>query len=330
VTTMPTGNINASHFDASAALDLYEQMWTIRLFENMALDLFKKGLVRGTVHPSLGQEAIAVGVCSLLRPSDYVLSTYRGHGHCIAKGADLVRMAAELLGRIDGYCKGKGGSMHICDPAIGFLGANGIVGAGLPIAGGAALSQQLQGSDGVSVCFFGDGASNQGVFHETANMAAIWKLPLIFVCENNGYGLSASTETACSVKDIASRAAGYGFPGESVDGNDLPAVIDATARAVKRARSGHGPTLLEFKTYRWERHSVLSRMCHANSSDATAWIDHDPIPLFLDWLKQNHQITTADDDRVRERASQRIEDAAALALRSAITPLEEATTDVYE
>jgi len=240
---------------------LYEQMWLIRTFEEQALDLFKKSFVRGTVHPSIGQEAIAVGITAALRKSDYVLSTYRGHGHCSAKGADLRRMMGELLGKCDGYCKGKGGSMHICDPEVGFLGANGIVGAGMPIAGGVALKLQLDSRDDVVVCFFGDGASNQGVFHETANMAAIWKLPLIFVCENNGYGLSMPAFRACSVPDLSTRAVGHGFPGITVDGNDLPEVVAASQQAVRRARSGEGPTFIECKTHRWEKHSALARMC---------------------------------------------------------------------
>jgi len=314
---------------AAKELSLYEQLWIIRLFEEQALELFKKGLIRGTVHPSIGQEAIAVGVCGALRRSDSVLSTYRGHGHCIAKGAHVGRMMAELLARSDGYCKGKGGSMHICDPDIGYLGANGIVGAGIPIAGGVALAMRLQGRDDVAVCFFGDGASNQGVFHETANMAAIWKLPLILVCENNGYGLSMPVTASCSVKDIASRAAGYGMPGWSIDGNDLTAVIDAAEKAIRHARSGSGPSLIECKTFRWERHSALSRTYHHDPADATSWQRHDPLPHYRNWLVSRRYLDEAADATIQRRASQRILEAVEFALQSKDASHAEAISDVY-
>ncbi|MCC6423914.1 MAG: thiamine pyrophosphate-dependent dehydrogenase E1 component subunit alpha [Phycisphaerales bacterium] len=315
---------------AASALSLYEQMWLIRLFEEQALDLFRRGLIRGTVHPSIGQEAIAVGVCSVLRSSDGVLSTYRGHGHCIAKGADVRRMMAELMARRDGYCKGKGGSMHLCDPDIGYLGANGIVGAGMPIAGGVALSMRLQSRDDVAVCFFGDGASNQGVFHETANMAAIWKLPLVLVCENNGYGLSVPTSYACSITDIARRAGGYGFPGWSVDGNDLPAVLEITKTAVARARAGEGPGLIECKTYRWERHSALSRTYHVDPTDATNWSRHDPIERFGKWLVQKGWLDEPIDNQTRQRAAQIVSEAVEFATGSDEAPSLEALSDVYD
>jgi pyruvate dehydrogenase E1 component alpha subunit len=314
---------------AANGLSLYEQMWVIRLFEEQALELFRRGLIRGTVHPSIGQEAIAVGICSVLRTSDSVLSTYRGHGHCIAKGAHLGRMMAELLARSDGYCKGKGGSMHICDPNIGYLGANGIVGAGMPIAGGVALSMQLQGRDDAAVCFFGDGASNQGVFHETANMAAIWQLPLVLVCENNGYGLSMPTSKACSVKDIACRAEAYGFPGWSVDGNDLPAVAEAAKTAIERARANQGPSLIECKTFRWERHSALSRTYHLDPADATSWSRQDPLPRYREWLMRTGELDEAADGQIQKRANQRIQEAVEFALQSNDAPEKEALSDVY-
>lgn len=322
-------SIPAASLTPRLSEELYEQMYLIRIFEEQSLDLFKKSLVRGTVHPSIGQEAIAVGVTAALRKSDFVMSTYRGHGHCIAKGADLSRMMGELLGKQKGYCKGKGGSMHICDPAIGFLGANGIVGAGMPIAGGVALKLRLDHRDDVVVCFFGDGASNQGVFHETANMAAIWKLPLIFVCENNGYGLSTPTFRACSVVDLALRATGHGFPGVTVDGNDLPAVYDAAISAVARARAGEGPTFIECKTHRWERHSALARLCHADESDANAWSRHDPIVRFEKWLIDNGVLDSPKAEAIKRRAQQRVQDAIETAMRWDESLVEEAHTDVY-
>jgi pyruvate dehydrogenase E1 component alpha subunit len=312
------------------ALLLYEQMWMIRLFEEQAIDLFRRGLIRGTVHPSIGQEAIAVGITSELRPSDGVLSTYQGHGHFIAKGGDLRKMMAELMARRDGYCKGKGGSMHLCDPGIGFLGANGIVGAGMPIAGGVALSMRLRGRDDVAVCFFGDGASNQGVFHETANMAAIWKLPLIMVCENNGYGLSVPTSYSCSVQDIACRAGGYGFPGWSVDGNDLPAVVEIAKTAIVRARAGEGPSLIECKTHRWERHSAISRPFHADPDDATSWSRHDPIVRYGKWLSDKGWLNESDDARIRQQAAGQVNEAVDFAMASAEASPQEALSDVYD
>lgn len=310
------------------ALSLYEQMWTIRIFEQQAVELFRRGLIRGTVHPSIGQEAIAAGVCSALRHDDYILSTYRGHGHCIAKGGHLGRMMAELLARFDGYCKGKGGSMHLCDPDIGYLGANGIVGAGIPLAGGVALSMKLQQRDQVAVCFFGDGASNQGVFHESANMASIWKLPVVFICENNGYGLSMPASAACSVKDIASRASSYGFPGWSIDGNDCMAVVQAAERAVARARAGDGPSLIECKTHRWEKHSALSRPYHADPQDATLWSRHDPIERLRKDLMAMKLLDAAADEQIQRRARQRIAQAVDFAIQSEEAPQQEALSDV--
>lgn len=310
-------------------LSLYEQMWTIRIFEQQAVELFRRGLIRGTVHPSIGQEAIAAGVCSALRKDDYVLSTYRGHGHCLAKGGHLGRMMAELLARFDGYCKGKGGSMHLCDPDIGYLGANGIVGAGLPLAGGVALSIKLRQQDQVAVCFFGDGASNQGVFHESANMASIWKLPVVFICENNGYGLSMPASAACSVKDIAGRASSYDFPGWTIDGNDCMAVALAARRAVDRARAGVGPSLIECKTFRWEKHSALSRPYHADPEDATLWSRHDPIERMRKDLVAKKKLDAAADEQIQRRAHQQVAQAVDFAIQSEEAPQTEALSDVF-
>src|SRR5438552_16460202 len=223
-------------------VEMYRQMMLIRHFEELALKLRQEGLIHGVVHSYSGQEAIAVGVCAHLRRTDRIVSNHRGHGHCIAKGADIKRMMAELFGRRDGYCKGKGGSMHIADFDVGMLGANGIVGAGLPIAAGAAVAAQLAGSDAVAVGFFGDGATGEGPFHESLNVASLLKLPVVWVCENNQYAAGTPIGAGLSAGNIADFAAGYGMPGYIVDGNDVLAVFAATQEAVQRARAGLGPT----------------------------------------------------------------------------------------
>jgi TPP-dependent pyruvate/acetoin dehydrogenase alpha subunit len=231
-------------------------MILIREFDELAIKLRFAGKIYGTVHPYVGQEAIAVGVCANLTHADRVTSTHRGHGHCIAKGADIKRMMAELFGRVDGYCKGKGGSMHIADFSIGMLGANGIVGGGLPIATGAALAAQLEGKGNVAVCFFGDGAVAEGEFHEALNISSVWALPIVFVCENNQYAANNAYRVQHRAPDLAAHAAAYHMPGLSIDGNDLLAVHDTVRTAVDRARAGEGPTLIECKTYRWYFHAM--------------------------------------------------------------------------
>ena len=236
---------------APAALrEALKKMYLIRRFEEGAEDSYTRGLIHGTMHLSIGQEASAMATCMELTDQDKITSTHRGHGHCIAKGADVGRMFAEFFGKETGYCHGRGGSMHIADIKTGNLGANGIVGGGLPIAVGAALSAKRLGKSDVTVCFFGDGANNEGAFHEALNMAAVWKLPVVFVCENNKYGMSTSTERSTAVKNIADRAVAYAMPGVTVDGNDFSAVAEAVHDAVVRARAGAGPSLVENLTYR--------------------------------------------------------------------------------
>src|SRR5271155_3121970 len=236
--------------------EVYRSMQRIRQFESKARDLAMANEIPGFVLVSIGEEASAVGVCSALRDTDRITSTHRGHGHLIAKGGTLKQMMAELYGKRTGYCKGKGGSMHIVDFSLGILGANGIVGGGIPIATGSALAASITGRDDVTVCFFGDGASNEGTFHESLNLAAIWKLPVIYVCKNNGFGEFTPTAAVTAVKDIAVRAKSYDIPGYVVDGNDVFEVYRYTSEAVARARRAEGPTLLECKTYRWEGHVV--------------------------------------------------------------------------
>src|SRR4051794_21486382 len=239
------------------SLTYYHRMVMIRAFEQRALELFGQGLITGSTHLCIAQEATSLGVCAALRPDDLVLATYRGHGIALAKGSDPKHIMAELLTRTTGCCQGRGGSMHICDVKNGFLGTNAIVAAHIPIAGGVALSAKLRKTGQVVLCFFGDGASCEGEFFETLNMASLWKIPLVLICENNGYAISVPTRLSQSTPDVADRARGFGMPGVIVDGNDLFAVRDVTSDAVQRAREGGGPTLIEAKTIRWERHSAF-------------------------------------------------------------------------
>ena len=283
-------------------------MWRIRRFEEAVDDLFARGLMHGTMHLSIGQEASATGVCAALADGDLIASTHRGHGHCIAKGADLVPMMAELLAKDTGYCRGRGGSMHIADVSKGNLGANGIVGGGIPIAVGSALAQKLRGTGAVVVCFFGDGATNEGAFHEAANLAAIWQLPVLLVCENNKYGMSFSTEKSMHVATVAERAAAYGMPGVRVDGNDVEAVHAAAREAVDRARSGGGPTLLEAVTYRWKGHSKSDKNLYRTREEIDEWRADDPIADFERRVLEAGSLTQAEVDAVREQARDEVRD----------------------
>lgn len=279
-------------------LAMYRTMRRIRCFEERVRDLSIANEIPGFVHVSIGEEASATGVGAALRLTDRITSTHRGHGHLIAKGARLDRMMAEIFGRRCGYCKGKGGSMHIADFALGILGANGIVGAGLPIATGSALAAVIQGRDDVTVSFFGDGAANEGAFHESLNLAAIWKLPVVFACENNGFGEFTPAQTVTSVADIAVRAQAYGIPGQIVDGNDVVAVHQAAAEAVARARRGEGPTLIECKTYRWEghvvgEHAMIGTGQYRERAEIEQWRARCPIARMEKWLTERG-LATAD------------------------------------
>jgi len=268
-------------------------------------DLFARGLMHGTMHLSIGQEASATGSCLALRPDDAITSTHRGHGHCVAKGADLTRMMAELLAKETGYCRGRGGSMHIADVATGNLGANGIVAGGIPIAAGAALAYQLRGEDRVVACFFGDGAANEGAFHEAVNLAAIWKLPVVFICENNKYGMSFSTEKSFAIENIADRAAGYGIPGVTCDGNDVVEVFETVDAAVRRARAGEGPTLVENVTYRWKGHSKSDKNLYRTREEIAEWRDRDPILRFEERVRESGLLS---DEEITAARSQAMED----------------------
>ena len=284
-------------------------MWTVRRFEEAVDDLFARGLMHGTMHLSIGQEAAATGACAALRPGDAITSTHRGHGHCIAQGADLTRMMAELLAKETGYCRGRGGSMHIADVATGNLGANGIVAGGIPIAVGAALARRMRGEDSVVLSFFGDGAANEGAFHEALNLAAIWKLPVVLVCENNKYGMSFSTEKAFAIAHIAERAAGYGMPGVTVEGNDVEAVHAAVGEAVARARSGEGPTLVEAETYRWKGHSKSDKNLYRTRDEIASWRERDPCVHFEKTVLERGTLDQATVDGIREKARDAVRDA---------------------
>ncbi|QNN53862.1 thiamine pyrophosphate-dependent dehydrogenase E1 component subunit alpha [Nocardioides mesophilus] len=289
--------------DAATATSTLETMWLIRRFEEAVDDLFARGLMHGTMHLSIGQEASATGTCFALRDDDAITSTHRGHGHCIAKGADLERMMAELLAKETGYCRGRGGSMHIADVATGNLGANGIVAGGIPIAAGAALGYRMQGLDRVVVSFFGDGAANEGAFHEAVNLAAIWKLPVVFLCENNKYGMSFSTEKSFAIENISERALGYGIPGVTVDGNDVEVVHATVSEAVDRARSGGGPTLVEAVTYRWKGHSKSDKNLYRTKEEIAQWRERDPILRFEAVVLERGVLDQAAVEEIRARAT---------------------------
>ena len=309
--------------------DMYVKMRRIRDFESTAAKLFAEGKIPGFVHLYLGEEAIAPAVCECLRDDDFITSTHRGHGHIIAKGGDLNLMMAELFGRETGYCKGKGGSMHIADRDKGILGANGIVGAGHCIACGAGLSAKLRGTDQVCVCFFGDGSTNQGTFHESLNMASIWKLPIIFVCENNHYGISMSQDRHQAIKDVADRGAAYNIPGIAVDGNDPMAVYEAASEAVARARAGKGPTLLECKTYRQHGHFEGDPAIYKPKEEQAAWMEKDPMPRFAKFLVDNGVCTEEEVKAMDDQVAKEIEDSIAFADAQPIPSLDSAVVDVY-
>ncbi len=309
--------------------DALRKMHLIRLFEEGAEQAYMRGLIHGTMHLSIGQEASAVGICAALTDADYITSTHRGHGHCIAKGADLGRMFAEFFGKETGYCGGRGGSMHIADVAKGNLGANGIVGGGIPIAVGAALTAKRQKTGRVVVTFFGDGANNEGAFHEALNMAAVWKLPVVFVCENNRYGMSTSTERSTAVRNVADRAAAYAMPGLIVDGNSFAAVAQASFDAVERARRGGVPTLIESKTYRIRGHSRSDRNRYRTKEEIEEWRGRDPILAFEKDLLDLGLMTHADTDALRQDAEKVIEAAIAFAAASPAPAASELTRFVY-
>lgn len=314
---------------AEMQVEMLRRMQLIRAFDSMLPDLYTRQLIRGSSHAAIGQEAVAVGACAALATEDYITSTHRGHGHTIAKGGDVKRMMAELLGREDGYCRGKGGSMHIADFSIGMLGANGIVGGGFGLAGGAALSAQLRGSGQVALCFFGDGAVNQGAFHEVSNLSAIWKLPLILLCENNQFAMSARVEQMVSVRDLTRRAEAYGFPGVGVDGMDVMAVHDAVAGARTRARLDEGPTLIVATCYRFVGHFSGDTQRYRTRDEIQPWLERDPIGIHQRRLVDSGVLTADAADELDQEAKRAVEAALEFAVASPWPAAAEAWEDLY-
>jgi len=324
--------VKASDVPKEKLLSMYRVMNTIRGFEEKMAELFFTGQIPGFVHSSVGQEAVPTGVCAALEVTDYITSTHRGHGHLLAKGCKLEPMMAEIFGKRSGYCKGKGGSMHIVSYELGILGANGIVGAGIPIATGAALASRMKGETRVAVSFFGDGASNEGTFHESLNLAAVWKLPAVFVCENNGYGEFTPASESTSVADIAVRAQAYGIPGRTVDGNDVLAVYEAALEFVERARRGEGPALLEAKTYRWEGHVVGEQAFmpeYRDAEEVERAKENCPILKFGRVLLEAGVVAESELESVRNEAQNEIEQAVQHAQEAELPSTDEAMTDLF-
>lgn len=316
-------------YEKDFLLQLYGGMVRVRRFEEKAADCFTKGMLAGNIHLCIGQEASVVGSNAALRPTDFITSTHRGHGHLLGKGADSKKMMAELFGKATGYCGGKGGSMHAADVSLGILGANGIVGAGIPIAAGSAMASKIQGTDEVTLCFFGDGASNQGTFHESINMAAAWKLPVVFLCENNHYGVSTEIHRVTNTDSIAVRAKAYDIPGVTVDGSDVLAVYEAVKKAVEHARSGKGPYLVENVVYRWQGHYCGDPAAYRPKEYLEEAHEHDPIANFRKKLLADGTATEAELDAVEQAMADEIEAAYEFADSSPYPDISEAFTDVY-
>jgi pyruvate dehydrogenase E1 component alpha subunit len=295
---------------------IYKTMNEIRKFEEMAVRLFEQNKLRGSVHLYIGEEAIAATVCSLLSDKDYITSTHRGHGHGIAKSGDLKKAMAELMGKETGFCKGRGGSMHIADLSKGNLGANAIVGGGIPIAVGGAFAQKYKGTDNITVAFFGDGASNQGTFHESINLASVWKLPVVFVCENNQFAISVPVSESTSVKDISIRSMGYDIPGVTVDGNNVLEINEAMEKAAERARKGEGPTLIECKTYRWRGHWTGDPEVYRTREDVAAWMEKCPIKRLMVYMVENEIAAPEELEKIEEDAAKAVDEATEFALSS--------------
>lgn len=308
-------------------VEMLRRMQLVRAFDSRLPELYTAGLIRGSSHAALGQEAVAVGASAALAADDYVTSTHRGHGHTIAKGGSVDRMMCELLGREDGYCRGKGGSMHIADFSIGMLGANGIVGGGIGIAAGAALSASMRESSQVALCFFGDGAINQGVFHEASNIAAIWKLPLVLLCENNQFAMSARA-SQMSAGELSARAVGYGIPGCDVDGMDVLAVYAAARDAVERARAGAGPSLVVATCYRYEGHFSGDLMRYRAAAEAEEWVARDPVRAFAQRLVEDGVLTEQDVAAGAAAAEETVSGAVGYARAQPFPPIEAASEDL--
>lgn len=310
--------------------EFYRTMYKIRIFETRIEEFSLKGEIPGFVHLYIGEEAIATGVCANLTYKDYIQSTHRGHGHTIAKGAKVDKMMAEIFGKKTGYCKGKGGSMHIADFSVGMLGANGIVGGGYSLATGAALAEKIKKTNNISVVFFGDGASNRGTFHEALNMAAVWKLPVVFICENNEWASTTPYLTATSVKDISDRAVGYGIHGSSIDGNDVIKVYEESAKAIERARKGEGPSIIEMKTYRIKGHFVGDPEMYRTKEEVSKRFDsNDPIKRLEEKGLAEGFLSENEIRKIQNEVVEEIDEAVKFALDSPFPDDEELFDDLY-
>lgn len=322
--------MDVTRLDKRIMINFYSTMYKIREFEYQVFELYKAGLMPGLAHLYIGEEAVATGACAALNPDDYLVSTHRGHGHLIARGADTKRMMAEILGKKTGYCKGKGGSMHIVALDKGILGANGIVGAGIPIATGAAYASKVKGTKQVTLSFFGDAASNQGTFHESLNMASVWKLPVVYIIENNLYGISVDIRRVCNIEDLSLRAKAYGIPGITIDGNDVLKVYETVKDAVEYAREGNGPTLIECKTYRHQGHHVGDPGKYRPEEETKFWKEQrDPIKLFKKYLLENSLLTENEIKEIEEKVIREIKDAVEFAKESPYPDPQEAFDDLY-
>lgn len=316
--------------DPDLAWSMYRKMWSIRKFEEHVWDVYTRGLMPGLAHLYIGEEGIAVGACSALREDDYITSTHRGHGHCLAKGAQLDRMMAEIMGKESGYCRGKGGSMHIADFSGGNLGANGIVGGSFGIATGAALSAKMRKSGQVTVCFFGDGAANQGILLETINMAVIWNLPAIYICENNHYGEHTPADKVTGVDQIVKRAAGIGLEGVVLDGSDVVAMYKGVQAAAEKARNGDGPTFIEADTYRYRGHHVGDAAGYRTKEELDWWMQNkDPIAKLGELMMSEKAANTSELEALQEQVEQEVIDAVEFGRNAQLPPPEQAFEDLY-
>lgn len=323
-------NIQESLYTDQQLIKMFSDMLLIRKFEEAVEKLFQEGKIPGTMHLCIGQEATAVGACVALTNTDKITSTHRGHGHSIAKGTEIKPMMAEILGKATGYCKGKGGSMHIADLNVGNIGANGIVAAGLPIAAGAALASKMKNEGYVVICFFGDGATNEGAFHEALNLASVWDLPVIFFCENNLYGMSGSIKEMVNIEHISERAKAYGIPGVTISGNNVLEVARVTQEAVDRARNGKGPTLIEAETYRWRGHSRSDARKYRTREEEKEWRkNRDPIASFKEKLMEENILTEDIFLKIEKRIDVEIAEAVKFAEESPEPSLDTLETDIY-
>ena len=312
---------------------MLERMWTIRNFEEKVMEVHEAGEFVGAAHPYIGEEAVAVGVCLALKDTDYIAGNHRSHGHPLAKGGSIKKAMAELYGRVDGYCKGKGGSMHLADFSVGILGESGIVASSVPVATGAGLASKISKNNFVSVVFFGDGASNQGACHESMNLASIWKLPVIFVCENNQFAITTSYQNSVAVENVSDRAQAYNMPGILVDGQNVEAMYEATTEAVKRARNGEGPTLIEGLTYRFEEHSLglgrVRRGEYRTSEEISKWRERDPIGIHSQKLIDRGVLSEEEINKIESDSKKEIEEAVEFARNSKFPEPEELFEDMW-